>query len=213
MIKTVSFSKLFNKFRRAGASLFTYDCAHCGKAVRGKALCEECEKLLSPADNEDPGFAAAYYYDSAARSAVLSYKFNGDDGCADMLCDWLIEAFENFREEKMDFAVSVPSFGEKETRLYELAKDFCTVIGMDFKPKMLVKIRSTRKQHDLSAKERKSNLSGAFEASDEVKGKSILLIDDIITTGTTAEECSKALLDKGAEKVFVLTVLKTKYEE
>lgn len=206
------FAKIIYNLRRTGSSLFTYDCAHCGKAVRGRALCEECEKLLMPAAEENENTVSVFYYDSAAKSALLKHKFSGCDYCADTLCDWLCVGFEKLENQKFDFALPVPSFGVTETKLYYLVKDFCAAKEIPFKPSVLKKIRKTEKQHNLSAKDRKENLKDAFKASSAVAGKTVLLIDDILTTGTTVSECSKTLLEAGAEKVFVLTVLKTKFD-
>ena len=61
----------------------------------------------------------------------------------------------------------------------------------------------------LSSAERRTNLRGAFAASEAVRGKSILLVDDIFTTGSTVSECAGALLAAGAASVSVLTVLRT----
>ena len=56
--------KYFYKFRRVGSSFFTYDCVCCGKAVRGKCLCDDCEKNVIPAVNRESGKAAAYIYET-----------------------------------------------------------------------------------------------------------------------------------------------------
>ena len=104
----------------------------------------------------------------------------------------------------------VPSFSKKETRLSVLAKEFCLEKDILFIPDVLKKIRQTEKQHKLSGDERRKNLIGAFEAENSVCGKTVLLIDDIYTTGSTVTECSKALYAKGAAKVCVLAIFKTR---
>ena len=58
-------------------------------------------------------------------------------------------------------------------------------------------------QSKLTPEERKRNLKDAFEVTEDVRGKRILLIDDILTTGTTCHECAKVLLRAGAERVSV----------
>ena len=206
--------KLFYKARRYAASYFTYDCASCGKTVRGSCLCKDCVSKMVPFENKIPGCAHAYYYAGPAKELMLRYKFGEDfDYCKDMLCLWLLDAFRNFKNEKIDFAVSVPAFSRKKTRLYYLAKEFCALADIPFAPSVLKKIRSTEKQHSLPGKERRHNLTDAFEADFSVFGKTILLIDDIYTTGSTVFECSKALYQKGAAKVLVLTMLKTDFPD
>ena len=107
-----------------------------------------------------------------------------------------------------DFAVSVPSFGERP-RMELFVRDFAARRGLCYCPELLIKTRPTEKQHRLSAAERRTNLRGAFAASEAVCGKSILLVDDIFTTGSTVSECAAALHAVGAKSVSVLTVLRT----
>jgi ComF family protein len=70
----------------------------------------------------------------------------------------------------------------------------------------LFKIKETPPQVGLSASERHKNLAGAFEVKGDLKGKRILLVDDVVTTGATAAACSKALLKAGAQEINVLTI-------
>jgi ComF family protein len=73
-------------------------------------------------------------------------------------------------------------------------------------PELLVRKRATDSQVGYTRQQRLANLRGAFAASAEVKGKSVLLLDDVFTTGTTAAECTRVLRRAGAEKVWVTTV-------
>lgn len=86
--------------------------------------------------------------------------------------------------------------------------DFAKRRRLCYCPELLIKTRPTEKQHRLSAAERRTNLRGAFAASEAVCGKSILLVDDIFTTGSTVSECAGALHAAGAKSVSVLTVLR-----
>ena len=70
----------------------------------------------------------------------------------------------------------------------------------------LFKVKETPPQIGLSARERQSNLKKAFKVTGDVKDKSILLIDDVVTTGATVTECSKVLLKAGAKKVSVVAL-------
>ena len=213
MILLGSFAEIIYKIKRFGNSLFTKDCISCGKAVRGSCLCENCVKKCSPSGNYRNGFACAFYYEGPAKEALLRFKFGSDyEFCFDTFCDWLLSAYEKLEEKDFDAVVPVPAFECKNTRLSELAEKFSLLSGIPFRPEFLTKIRRTEKQHKLSASERRLNLIGAFEASDFVSGKKVLLVDDIFTTGSTAAECANALYDKGAEKVCVLTLFKTRYD-
>ena len=72
----------------------------------------------------------------------------------------------------------------------------------------LIRERDTRPQVGLSAKERRKNIRNAFSVkkADLIKGNSVMLVDDVFTTGATARECSKVLKRAGANGVFVITL-------
>lgn len=204
--------KILYRIKRAGNSLFTYDCVSCGKAARGKCLCKSCIEKISPAPNYGNNVSFAYYYEGPAKDVLLQYKFEKDsEFCFDTLCDWLLEGYEKTGRRDFDAAVPVPAFGYNKTRLSELCEKFSLLADIPFIPDLLSKIRKTEKQHNLPASERRTNLIGAFKADSSAAGKKILLVDDIYTTGSTAMECANALYDAGAEEVFVLTIFKTKF--
>jgi ComF family protein len=78
---------------------------------------------------------------------------------------------------------------------------------IQYRPKALSKIRETRSQVGLTFDERYNNVNGAFQANPMlVKGKIILVIDDVATSGATMHTCSEALLSAGAKQVFGLTL-------
>ncbi len=210
----MNFWKLIYKIKRVGNSVFTYNCASCRKLVRGKCLCPECTEKLSPPTGED-GLNFGYYYLGPAKDAMLCYKFNEHDYeyCLDTLCDWMLEGYSRLGSRDFDFVVPVPSFHERKNRFYYLAEKFALLADLPFKPKLLRKIKETKKQHKIKPDERRTNLIGAFSANPAVSGKKILLVDDVMTTGSTVDECRKTLLAAGAAKITVLTVLKTYYSE
>lgn len=73
-------------------------------------------------------------------------------------------------------------------------------------PHLLTRYRNTPHQVGLNASERRENVKDAFIATADVAGKSILLIDDVVTTGATLDECATALFDAGATAVYAVTV-------
>ncbi len=82
-----------------------------------------------------------------------------------------------------------------------------------FIPDFLIRVKNTRPQIELRKKQREKNLKRAFLVNKKyrelVKGKKILLIDDVMTTGATVENCAKELKRRGAKEVLVLTIAKT----
>ena len=89
-----------------------------------------------------------------------------------------------------------------------MAKIISKRLKLKFQKNVLKKIRQTRPQKGLKAAERKKNLKGAFKVCKNVEGKNILLIDDVITTGSTLLENAKMLYKAGAKRVTVLTFTK-----
>jgi len=87
-----------------------------------------------------------------------------------------------------------------------IGKELSRARGVPLFPNALIKIRETKPQALLPKKERLANLKGAFRAEGELAGKTVILVDDVMTTGATLAECSKALLKAGAEEVFAVTV-------
>lgn len=93
-------------------------------------------------------------------------------------------------------------FNQAEELAGELGKNLHIPVATD----ILVKVRETRSQKKLSAEERKQNLQGAFHAKQPVKGLTILLADDVYTTGSTMDVIAQLFREKGAESIFFLTV-------
>ena len=89
-----------------------------------------------------------------------------------------------------------------------LAQDLSRRTGIPCNKRILQKKKPTLPQVNLSGPEREKGVRGAFQVTEKkkLKGKSILLVDDVYTTGATVNECSKVLMAGGAERVDVLTL-------
>lgn len=114
---------------------------------------------------------------------------------------------------RADLIVPVPLHRSREReRGYNQSELIARSLGDALKKPVyediLVRRRRTRSQATLSAVERRRNVSGAFlvERPEQVEGRRIALVDDVVTTGATADACSEALLDAGAEDIFVVVV-------
>lgn len=94
-----------------------------------------------------------------------------------------------------------------------LALPLALELALPYKPDGLSRVIDTRSQVGLSANERRENLSGAFSADRiEVQDKIVLLLDDVITTGSTLNHCAEALIAGGARAVFGLTLARAVLE-
>ncbi len=185
-------------------------CKRCGVAIDGEEdYCGNCvedkmyfERAYSP-----------FVYDGIVRKTILRMKFSGCGTYARVLARYLVY-FAEKQCLQYDAVTCVPmSKSSHKKRRYNqaelLARGFCDIIDSNDKFLLaLEKVKDTVPQEKLTKKERKENLIGCFRVADgiDVKGKRILLIDDIKTTGSTVNECAKVLKRKGAAEVIVLTV-------
>lgn len=95
--------------------------------------------------------------------------------------------------------------GYNQTAL--VARPLAYEVGIEYSPRALWKARETRSQVGLTASQRQENVYNAYQADREaVKRKSVLLMDDVATTGSTILACTEALLSAGAQDVYVLTI-------
>ena len=95
--------------------------------------------------------------------------------------------------------------GYNQTAL--VARPLAYEVGIEYSPRALWKARETRSQVGLTASQRQENVHNAYQADREaVKRKSVLLMDDVATTGSTILACTEALLSAGAQDVYVLTI-------
>jgi ComF family protein len=88
-----------------------------------------------------------------------------------------------------------------------VARPLAHELGLEYAPDALRKARETRSQVGLTISQRRENVSNAYQASPlAVKRKSILLVDDVATTGSTVSACTDALLSAGAHEIYALTI-------
>jgi len=123
----------------------------------------------------------------------------------------------NLRKTFSDFngfiVIPVPIFiKKKKVRGYnqaeEIAKQFAKYLKLQLLPDILIKTKNTISQTELTKEERKENIKNAFLVKDRelIENKSILLIDDVFTSGSTMDECSRILKENGAKEVFGMAV-------
>ncbi len=185
-------------------------CDHCGKYLgEGENLCVECRQ-------NPPSFNIARAvgpYEEPFRIAVKVFKFLGRKQLAKKMGDMMAEVVE--REPRfwpLDIIVPVPiSQGNLRQRGFNQTELLARQIGRRLKiavdPGILVRIKETPSQRELTREEREKNLLYAFKVTQpqKVLGKKILLVDDVYTTGSTIRECTRVLLEAGAERVSVIT--------
>ena len=201
--------------------LFPPKCVLCGTLLKAGEtdLCRTCRTEAPEYPNRKiklqflDSFAAVWYYEGNVRRSLLRFKFQNARSYAS--CYGRMLAMKLLREypEGFDVLTWVPvSRLRRLRRGYDqvelLAKAVGAELGMTPVP-MLKKIRNNRPQSRLdSASARRANVLGAYKllAGAQAKGKRVLLLDDILTTGATAGECARMLLSAGAKEVHCAAV-------
>lgn len=189
-------------------------CQRCGTpfeiAVDEAQECGAC-LIRPPAYNRA---RAALEYGDVSRDLVLALKYQGRRDSLDLLAGWMAAAGADLLRET-DLIVPVPlhyirlvrrGFNQSVWLAASLSRAGGVPLGVD----VLKRTRATPIQGGLSADGRRRNVQGAFQLrtgrAGKVKDQKILLVDDVLTTGATAEACSRALKRAGAVCVDVLTL-------
>lgn len=180
-------------------------CEVCGNPLPQGGICSECR-------SQPPLFKALRSYcayQSPVRDAIHRLKYQRDIGLGEALSHSLRQLAATLTWQP-DVVVSVPlSSARLRQRGYNqaslLALPLAIGLGRPFDAHTLARTRETNTQVGLSAADRKCNVTGAFTASQRAAGKTILVVDDVITTGSTMNACAQALLTAGAIAVYGLS--------
>ena len=155
---------------------------------------------------------AALRYDDIARALVLTFKYGDRLDLAPMMGRWMARAGHELLAEA-DALIPVPLhwrrlWARRFNQSAALARAVSALCGVSVNDGALKRVRATPQQVGLSKTERAGNVQGAFrvpaEQKPHVAGKRVVLIDDVLTSGATADTCARALLRAGAAHVDVL---------
>ena len=222
--------------QRIGPDVLCTDCRTCLEPVGG-LHCLRCgRRRLTPYASPDCGEChgqslgmvrgrSLYIYNEAARGLLAEFKFKGNTGAghelAGDLADWVetgLCAVYDDPEAAVDLVVPVPLFPtrKRERRFNQselLARVVAARLGVPCEPGVLTRTRRTETQVGLSANQRRVNVQGAFAVPEGTRealaGRRVLLIDDLMTTGSTLWACSVSLRRGGAAAVYGLTMFST----
>ncbi|NBC33487.1 MAG: ComF family protein [Alphaproteobacteria bacterium] len=189
-------------------------CTRCGLPFDyeqpGEAVCGQCHR--------DPPFysraRAALVYDDASRPLLLGFKHADKTYAAPALARWLHQAGAGLLAEA-DLIVPVPLYWlrlwrRRYNQAALLAHALGRIGGVPVAADLLVRRRPTRSQGGLSRAARFRNIRGAVAVrpggAERLAERTVLVVDDVMTTGATLNECARILLNAGAASVDVLTV-------
>lgn len=184
-------------------------CIKCNMLTIGHRLCDRCCKNSSLKGV----LMLGYYNDEVLKEAIWEFKYNFVKEMGPVLAKLLAKHIKDKEEFKDSIFLSVPlnkkrenwrGFNQSEVLAEELAKNFNNF----FEKNALKKVKETKNQMKLTRKERAENVLGAFEARRTFSGKKVFLVDDVITTGSTLEECAKELKKAGAKEVWGVVLAK-----
>ncbi|MBQ7522475.1 MAG: ComF family protein, partial [Clostridia bacterium] len=193
---------------------FPVHCPYCDELMTPNLVaCEQCQKEIQAVNifNETDNIRciSPFYYDGIYKRAVLDLKFKNRSDYAKILSHSMAEALKQYFDfSEFDCITCIPpSKNSYRKRGYNqaelLAKGLSLYTEIPFE-RLLVKIKDTKVQHTISdAQKRKQNVKDAFavirQHSDKIQNKTILLVDDILTTGATLGECCKELYKNKAK--------------
>jgi len=153
-------------------------------------------------------------YEGSLQEAIHRWKYEGKTYLTPFFAKWMVEGLNRYWEpDSFGLLIPVPLHRQRLrergfNQVLLLVKEISFRTGIPYRKTILQKKKPTIPQVTLSGLEREKGVRGAFHVigGEELMGKSVLLVDDVYTTGATVNECSKMLRRGGAERVDVLTL-------
>lgn len=189
-------------------------CQRCGKPLPdGGAHCYQCRGSKAR-QFKCKLIRSAVVFNPSSRSVIHAFKYAGQSHLADYLAGWMQREWTSYPElAEAQILIPVPLYARKhKQRGYNqselLARILSDIYHIPLDTTSLQRVRNTPSQTQFGREGRLKNMSGAFGCVNPaaVKGKIVLLIDDVATTGATLEGCAQALMAAGAKRVMAYTL-------
>jgi len=189
-------------------------CLSCGRFFQGTGephFCQDCLQSRPPFSLH----RSASKYEGGLKDIILLFKYHNFKVLGKELAQFAFLALREEEElwQKIDALLPVPLHPKRRkqrgfNQAQVLAEELEKIKGIQVADGVLVKVKNVPPQTSLEAEDRQKNVSGAFRVKkeDQVKGKRLLLIDDVYTTGATIRECSRVLKKAGAKEVKAFTL-------
>ena len=207
--------------------LFPPKCVLCkGILAKGETdFCHKCRKDAPEFKKSNlrfsfvAGWTSVWYYKGMVRGSIQRYKFAGRRNYAPVYGRVLAMKLQKENFCDFDVLTYVPTaFLRRMHRGYDQVELLCNAVGEELGAdpvKTLRKVRNTPPQSGIKdVSRRRANVLGAYQflEPENIRGKRILLLDDVITTGATVSECARVLLTAGAKEVFCASVAVTDHK-
>jgi len=190
-------------------------CVVCGRHLEKKNLNKNiCPGCVRKRPHFDRAFSPCVY-EGVTKKLIHEFKYKGKNNLAEPLSRIMIDFIREYSLplNYLDLIIPVPLHKTRlREREFNQAEELGTRIAAEFKKEMacgiLLRHRRTKAQVELKNTERALNVAGSFSVDKNapLKGKNLLLVDDVLTTGATSSEAALALKAAGAQAVFVLTL-------
>ncbi|MDD2955098.1 MAG: double zinc ribbon domain-containing protein [Oscillospiraceae bacterium] len=212
------------------AALFPPRCLSCGALTGGPTLCGDCQKGLVPVEEPACPFCgrgkgvcrcdygekfvfertvSQWYYTKSGARLIQRYKFEGKRAAYDRAVGPAFEekVLREYGGIPIDFIVPVPLYrGEERQKGFHhtghIADSLGKRLGCPVRREALIQTRKKRPQHALNGPERAENVRGIYRSPERMECACVLLVDDIATSFSTLNECARALLAAGADRVL-----------
>lgn len=186
-------------------------CALCAR-IDSRSICDRCRDdiVYAPRDvvsgtGPVSRRASVARYEGRAAQAVQRLKYHRVTSHARALGDAMAELAAETGLDQVQAVIPVPIHPSRARVRGFNQSDLLAEAFSHVRPRLLMRTRPTRPQVGLTIADRLDNLRDAFTASPEVAGMTVLLLDDVTTSGGTAEECARTLLRAGAVDVYLVT--------
>ena len=187
-------------------------CHFCGKISTGYKTCASCRQKRKSKLNAL--ISAVNFEDEMIKELIYKFKYEGMRDLAPIMAEMMYQSFLSSKTKGEFVCVPVPLFKKREnTRGFNqaelLAREFSKIAGFSG-GLALKRVKNTKSQTKMRMLEREKNMEGAFVCVDRefIEKKNVILIDDVITTGATMNECTKVLREAGAKTVIGVSVAK-----
>ena len=205
-------------------------CPSCWKQIDfiSEPFCQIChmpfafdsvmEQICQYCADEQPPFTKAYapfVYGGLGAGLILRLKHTDHMHISKILAQWMANCDKEMLKQ-CDVLIPVPIhwtrlLSRRFNQAAVLSHAITKLTGIPTESRALKRIKSTPPQGHMNKADRKNNVKGAFKIMKDITGKTVLLIDDVFTTGATINECAKVLIKGGAKEVYVLTAAKVKF--
>ena len=186
-----------------------YACSICGLPLpveSDQSLCGQCLQLKPAVDYTH----SLFYYESPIDHLIAKMKHGGDLSCAAILSDLLLESVQSV-SHMPEILIPVPLHNRRLVergfnQSLEISRRVSKRLQVPIDTQCVRRVKSTQAQQTLNLTQRKQNIKGCFEVLNTNNYKHVVLIDDVITTGSTVNELARTLKKSGVEKVGVWSI-------